>query len=137
MLADIRWQGTIPSDLEEAEEEEKREGLRLMKARVALGEADVVGPHVWDRIRDFKSDIRTDKAADSVGGVQFSSSATGGGGPGPQALLANFGSQERSTAKGQNHVAGENRVTDADVVIQEMVSSAAPTAHAVSLSPIR
>lgn len=48
-LADIAWQGVLPPDLAdtEVEEERRREELRVIKTRVAMGELDLIGPDYW------------------------------------------------------------------------------------------
>jgi hypothetical protein len=46
-LADCQWQGALPTDLEEANDEARREQLRILKARVAMGETELIGPQVW------------------------------------------------------------------------------------------
>ncbi|WVQ99009.1 hypothetical protein IAU59_006141 [Kwoniella sp. CBS 9459] len=47
-LADARWTSTLPQSLEdELEEDKKRDEIRLIKARVALGESDIVGQSAW------------------------------------------------------------------------------------------
>ncbi|KAK4689766.1 hypothetical protein P7C73_g353, partial [Tremellales sp. Uapishka_1] len=60
-LADARWQGSLPSDLDEKSGAEKREELRLQKARVALGERDVVGEGMWNDLKN--GPVRRDRAA--------------------------------------------------------------------------
>ncbi|WVQ78485.1 hypothetical protein IAT38_000571 [Cryptococcus sp. DSM 104549] len=50
-LADIQWQCALPPSLDEAEEDAKCDHLRLMKARVALGEMDVVGTQTWEGLQ--------------------------------------------------------------------------------------
>jgi len=46
-LADVQWQGEAPNDLEEEVEVKKRDEIRLIKTRIALGEMDVVGEKAW------------------------------------------------------------------------------------------
>ena len=46
-LADVQWQGALPSDLEEEAELKQRDDIRLIKTRIALGERDVVGEQAW------------------------------------------------------------------------------------------
>lgn len=50
VLAESQWSGQVPDDLEERAESEAREMMRIQKARVAVGELDVVGQGVWENI---------------------------------------------------------------------------------------
>lgn len=40
--------GSVPSDLDEVDHEKRRDEIRLIKTRVALGEMDIVGEKVWN-----------------------------------------------------------------------------------------
>ena len=48
-MAEARWVAGVPGDLNE-EDSRMREMMRIQKARVAMGELDIVGNEVWDRI---------------------------------------------------------------------------------------
>ena len=43
----------VPTDLDE-DDCRTREMMRIQKARVAMGELDIVGNEVWDRIKPIK-----------------------------------------------------------------------------------
>ncbi|WVQ69777.1 uncharacterized protein L199_007997 [Kwoniella botswanensis] len=48
-LADIKWQSSLPPSLEEEQAEERyRERVRGVKAKVALGELDLIGKGLWE-----------------------------------------------------------------------------------------
>ncbi|WWD01096.1 hypothetical protein V866_008034 [Kwoniella sp. B9012] len=48
-LADIKWQSSLPPSLEEEQAEERyRERVRGVKAKVALGELDMIGKSLWE-----------------------------------------------------------------------------------------
>ncbi|WVR05417.1 hypothetical protein IAU60_002432 [Kwoniella sp. DSM 27419] len=47
-LADVQWQSSLPQTMDEAiAEDERRDAIRLTKARVALGESETVGERMW------------------------------------------------------------------------------------------
>ncbi|OCF55938.1 hypothetical protein L486_06695 [Kwoniella mangroviensis CBS 10435] len=48
-LADIKWRSSLPPSLEEEQAEERfRERIRGVKAKVALGELDMIGKGLWE-----------------------------------------------------------------------------------------
>lgn len=50
VLAESRWTASLPCDLDETDQGRMREMMRIQKARVAMGELDVVGDAVWDNM---------------------------------------------------------------------------------------
>ncbi|RXK42022.1 hypothetical protein M231_00743 [Tremella mesenterica] len=57
-LADAKWQNDLPSDLDEKQDEKRREEIRVMKARVAMGESDIVGD-IWNPTQDVPQFIQS------------------------------------------------------------------------------
>ncbi|WVF71903.1 hypothetical protein IAT40_006713 [Kwoniella sp. CBS 6097] len=68
-LADAKWTLGLPQSLEEeVEEEKRRDEIRLIKARVALGESDIVGQSAWDTIKGTSTSTNApDPASSKVG----------------------------------------------------------------------
>lgn len=57
-LADARWRGALPSDLDAEEEDRRRDAVRLAKLRVAMGDADVLGPDVFAAAQAHSADVK-------------------------------------------------------------------------------
>ncbi|TYJ58122.1 hypothetical protein B9479_001218 [Cryptococcus floricola] len=65
-LSDIQWHSALPPTLDEQHEDAVRAEIRLMKARVALGEMDIVGKDVWDGSK-ATGNVATTKPASGEG----------------------------------------------------------------------
>ncbi|WVQ71885.1 hypothetical protein IAR50_001427 [Cryptococcus sp. DSM 104548] len=65
-LADIQWQSALPPTMDEQHEDAVRAEIRLAKARVALGEMDIVGKDVWGAMNLAADSGRAESKVDDV-----------------------------------------------------------------------
>ncbi|OCF40615.1 hypothetical protein I317_05546 [Kwoniella heveanensis CBS 569] len=97
-LADAKWTSSLPLSLEdELEEDRRRDDIRLIKARVALGESDIVGQSAWATIKGTPGAAVI--GADDVSAASATATAAGIGSAGDTTLPVAGGGADVAASK--------------------------------------